>query len=141
MLLDSISSTEAFTTEHKIGLQKLCCRVTTEKLFSFLHSPICPRFTKDIFTSHLDQKSLKGLRITYSFLFGITASGNIRQMIQAFSPCKLPLNHKVIAIARLHSIHVYLKHLITMFEVAIKTVSITFHRQICLNQSTQYHIP
>lgn len=62
-------------------------------------------------------------------------------MIQAFKPYKLPLNHKVIVTGWLHGIYIYLKHLIIMFEMVIKTASVTFHKQTYLNQSTQYHIP
>jgi len=76
-----ISRAEAYATEHIFRLEKLC-RVTTEKLFHFLHSFICPHFTEVSFTSHLDQKNLTGLHIIHSCPFGVTASGNIRQLIQ-----------------------------------------------------------
>lgn len=56
---------------------------------------------------------------------------------QAFSPCKMPLNHKVITIVWLYCIYIYLKHFVTTFEAVIRTANAVSHTQTYFNQVVQ----
>lgn len=129
-----VSRVEAYAAEHIFWLQSK----SSITLYSYYRKiiSIYP-FTYLYFTERQLHKSSRSekhekTRILSTLLFSVTASGNIRQT-QAFSPCKLPLNHKVITLVWFYCIYIYSKHSVTMFE-AVKTANTVSHRQTYLNR-------